>query len=216
VRHYCEPGDLVIFDVDNTLAHPKGRIGSDEWFVFLVQEQMQQGKTLQEALQIVLPIYCEVQYGIELHPVDPIAPALIEELQREGVYVMALTARSLPLMQRTIEQLAAIGIDFAHNHLGDPVIVRQLVDRYIYKRGILFSGQNNKGLALLDFLAYCNLRPKKIIFVDDKLSNLVAVMDAVATIDVPFVGIRYGLLDEYVATINAQAVHEELLAFYHI
>ncbi|MEX0848659.1 MAG: DUF2608 domain-containing protein [Candidatus Dependentiae bacterium] len=216
VRKYLTPGCLLMFDIDNTLAHPIGLIGSDEWFVHMIEQQKGQGKDFIQALNNVLPIYYEVQLKVPLQLIEQSTPQLLIELQKEGVDVIALTARSLPLVNRTIEQLSAIDIDFSHNHIGPVFVLRNAPHLYMYKRGILFSGDNNKGEALMDFLAYCDMKPEKIIFVDDKLHNLHKVEAVVEQQDIPFVGIRYCRLDEHVQNFDEQLADNELHAFHHI
>lgn len=215
IRSYLAPGCLVICDIDNTLAHPTGRIGSDEWFSYMLQYEQAQGLDFSHALQKVLPVYCEVQLHIGLQPTEKNAPQLLKSLQQEGVYLMSLTARSLPLVNRTITQLAEIGIDFSHNHVGPQILLRELRAPYVYKRGILFSGQNNKGDALVDFLHQIDLVPSRVVFVDDKLKNLHDVEGALNKRGIPFYGIRYSKLDAYVAELDDEVIAQELHAFYH-
>jgi hypothetical protein len=205
----------VVCDIDNTLAHPKGRIGSDEWFCYLLKHEQEKGKSFTDALNTVLPIYCEVQLHIPLQPVEKKAPCILKELQDNGVYVMALTARTLPLVNRTISQLAAINIDFSYNHLGPQILLRELRSPYVYKRGILFSGQNDKGDALVDFLQHIDLVPSRVIFIDDKEKNLHDVSRALEATGIPFYGIRYGRLDSYVAELEEKVIARELHEFYH-
>jgi FMN phosphatase YigB (HAD superfamily) len=216
VRKHLVPNCLLMFDIDNTLAHPNGLIGSDEWFVHMIEQQKEQGKDFIQALNNVLPIYYEVQLKVPLQLIEQSTPQLLAELQKEGIDVIALTARSLPLVNRTIEQLSAIDIDFSHNHIGPVFVLRNAPHLYMYKRGILFSGDNNKGEALVDFLDYCDVKPEKIIFVDDKLHNLHKVEAIVEQRNISFVGIRYGRLDEHVQNFDEQVAEQELHAFHHI
>ncbi len=216
VRNYLEKDTLVLFDIDNTLAHPVGTIGADEWFGHMIKEQQAEGKDFMQALNMVLPIYFEVQLQIPLQLIEQNAPHFLSDLQQEGYDIMALTARSLPLVNRTICQLSAIDIDFSHNHIGPVYAIRQAPYIYMYKRGILFSGDNNKGDALIDFLDFCEIMPSKVVFIDDKLKNLHAVEDAVKKRGIEFVGIRYSKLDAYVAAFDMQQAEKELHAFHHL
>ncbi len=215
IREYIEKDTLVLFDIDNALAHPVGLIGSDEWFCHMIKEEQSQGKDFVQALNVVLPIYYEVQLQIPLQLIEQSAPRFLSDLQKEGYDIMALTARSLPLVNRTISQLSAIDIDFSHNHIGPVYAIRQAPYIYMYKRGILFSGDNNKGDALIDFLDFCQIVPSKVVFVDDKLKNLHAVEDAVEKRGIEFVGIRYSKLDDYVAAFDMHKAAKELDEFHH-
>lgn len=215
IRNYIEKDTLVLFDIDNTLAHPVGTIGSDEWFGNMVKMHQSQGKNFIEAINLVLPIYHEVELQIPLQLIEQTTPQPLRDLQQEGYDVMALTARSLPLVNRTISQLADINIDFSHNHIGPTYAIRQAPHIYMYKRGILFSGDNNKGEALIDFLDSCEIAPIKVVFIDDKMKNLHAVEAAVEARGIKFVGIRYGRLDAHVAAFDMQQAEKELHEFHH-
>lgn len=45
----------------------------------------------------------------------------------------------------------------------------------VFREGVLFSGKNPKGRVLLHFLETMNLKPEKVIVVDDKLRHLVEI-----------------------------------------
>ena len=82
----------------------------------------------------------------------------------------------------------------------------------IYINGIIFAGAQNKGEVLNHWLEHLQFRPKKIIFVDDKLKNVRAVQQVMEANSHPFVGIRYGLLDQRVADLDMHKTEQEYQA----
>lgn len=200
---------LVIFDIDNTLAAPKLEIGSDQWVDYLVHEKMKQGLDLQQAFNAVLPTYFHVQFKIAMHPVEDITPTFIKDLQTQGISVIAITARSIYVASRTLDQLddmrVELGIQGHTNelHLNMPIPC-------IYMDGVIFSGNNDKGLVLIELLNTIDFKPSKIIFIDDKLKNITAVEYAAQKCGIEFVGIRYSRCDARVANFNAVKAQAEL------
>ena len=96
---------LVIFDIDNTIARPPTDLSSDQWFYAMVHQLEASGKSHQEAINLVLPLFIHIQRDTWLVPVEKDTIPVINALQEKGVSVMALTARSLEVTYRTLEQL---------------------------------------------------------------------------------------------------------------
>lgn len=200
---------LIIFDIDNTLAAPKLEIGSDQWVNYLVEQKMKDGLNFQQAFNAVLPTYFHVQFKIAMHPVEDITPKLIDELKSNGASVIALTARSIFVASRTLDQLHDMRVELgiqghaSEMHLNMPIPC-------IYMDGVIFSGNNDKGLVLLELLSNIAFKPTKIIFLDDKLKNITAVEYAAEKCGIEFIGIRYSRCDERVAHFNPVKAQEQL------
>src|ERR1700733_13784806 len=103
---------LVIFDIDNTLAHPVEELSSDEWFCHLVDTKMAQGFDYLTSVYYALPAAYYAQFNVALKPTEKDIPALLAELANNGIAVIALTTRSLFIAERTLEQLDNINIHF--------------------------------------------------------------------------------------------------------
>ncbi len=200
---------LVIFDIDNTLAAPKLEIGSDQWVNYLVAEKMKLGLDIQQAFNAVLPTYFHVQFKIAMHPVEDITPYLIDELQAQGVSVIALTARSIFVASRTLNQLDDMRVELGIKGHVDELHLNMPIP-CIYMHGVIFSGLNDKGMVLIELLNNIDFKPTKIIFIDDKLKNIVAVEYAAEKCGIEFIGIRYGRCDERVANFNPVKAQEQL------
>ncbi|MDR3645910.1 MAG: DUF2608 domain-containing protein [Candidatus Babeliales bacterium] len=111
---------------------------------------------------------------------EPKIKDIIRHLQAKKVTVLGLTSRHAvdPQANYTAEStysvLRDLGIDFHNDNFENFNItdIQQIgVDSKFYN-GIIFTGGTLKGYALYSFLAQTGLRPKKIIFFDDKLEHL--------------------------------------------
>ena len=203
---------LVIFDICNTLGAPPTGLASDQWFSALFCQAMNNSSSADEALNKVLAPYCYAQHHCWLEPIEPDTVDTVKTLQQRGITVIALTARGLYLFYRTLEQLHRIDIDFTHTSPRKRVAYYGVKDQSIYSHGIIFAGAFNKGEALTHWLEQLQFQPKKIIFVDDKLRNIETVANAMKTVNCPFVGIRYGHLDERVKNFDMQKTEREYQA----
>ena len=149
-------------------------------------------------------------------PVEQETPAIIAQLQKSGVHVMALTARSLPMMHRTVEQLQAINIDLCPTGFN---IENNDLDINLTKvakcyRGILFCNTNCKGRVVLKFFELMGYRPKLVIFVDDKATNIIAVEKVLLENGIEkVIGIRYGRLDHKVENFDTDAADDKWRLF---
>lgn len=204
---------LVIFDIDNTVLKPateRGNdewLGSDQWFYFLLKI-LQEHKRSPNALREAEQIWNRSQSYINTKPVEPSTPALIAGLQKKGVKVIALTARSHAIAPITRQQLFTNGIDFALNPLEHEGSLK--IDDYAtYERGIVYQGEgNDKGTTLVNLLEKLEIKPQKIIFIDDKLKNTVNVHNALqANRYLDHIEYRYGFTDKSVAAFNEAYLH---------
>lgn len=206
---------LVVLDLDNTTFRPShDDHASDQWFSACVEHiQKKHKKDLIEAIDIVLPEYIELQKSAIMEPVEKDIVELISKFQKDNINVIAVTARSLPLVGTTLNQLKSINIDLSHNCLAqnEELEITDLQFDCKYKNGILFVSNNNKGEALKRFLKKVNYCPEKIICVDDRLKHVQCIEKICLESNIEFVGIRYGHLDEKVkAYILPDNIKEKL------
>jgi phosphoglycolate phosphatase-like HAD superfamily hydrolase len=216
---YIKPNEynkdlLVIFDIDNTIATTPTPLGSDQWFYAMKKGFVETGKSDQEAIDHLLPQYIHIQRNTWLIPVEKDTVSVIHTLQEKGVSVIALTARSLELAHRTIEQLHHMDIYFTKTDPYECPIAYDNKKPGIYIDGIIFSGNHDKGEMLVHWFKQSNYRPKKVIFIDDKLKNLHSVEKALHNRDYPFIGIRYGYTDDLVHNFSLEAAINEQAKFF--
>ena len=202
LEHIGPRNTLVIFDIDNTLAHPTEELSSDEWFCYLVDKKMAEGFDYITSVYYALPAAYYAQFNIPLEPTEPHIPDLIARLVNNGIAVMALSSRSLFIAERSLDQLNNINITFFVPNVNPQDLVLPMPYPCFYKDGILFSDNNDKGEALNCFFDIMNYHPEKVIFIDDKMKYILSVEKALQTHHIPFVGIRYSGCDERVKNFN--------------
>lgn len=204
VIDYISPGTLIIFDIDNTLAHPTEELSSDEWFCHLVNKRMLQGHDYITSIYYALPVTYYAQFNVDLEPTESIVSFLIAQLIAYNIPTMALSTRSLFVAERTIEQLENINVQFLVPHMSQDDLVLSMAYPCFYKNSILFGGNNDKGEALLCLFDTMNYYPKKVIFVDDKMKYIESVEKALQSYNISFVGIRYSGCDERVHNFDPE------------
>ena len=204
---------IVFFDIDNTLIMPVDGLGSDQHFYFIRQRLEENYKiSREEASKKAEQIWNLSQRKIKTKPVELSTPELIANLQKNKAKLFALTARTFSIADITREQLWQNGIDFARQSLvtNEPLIID---DHSVYTQGIVYQGEgNDKGKTLLKFLAMFNLKPKKIVFVDDKEHNVINVHNALEAIGIRHIEYRYAATDKAVYDFIAQSSSAEFMS----
>lgn len=211
ISHVEDNNTLVIFDIDNTLLHPATDLGSDQWFYHKVQELMLDGIDHQKALQEMLPIYFHINHHIHLVPTEADALEIVKQIQQKTDFVMCLTARSLPLIRVTQEQLRKNNFSFKLFDLKHHEF--HLTYPCCYSDGVLFCASNDKGIALFALLDHVGFTPGKIIIIDDKEKNLHALINAAQKRKIPCIGLRYAGCDHRVVNFDKHRTQVEFEDF---
>lgn len=208
LRHYAQLYNgkrvLIVCDIDNTIVTTPTDIASDHWFSGIYQYRMKKnGISAQEAIDSILPYYFAMQHETDLVLVESDTAHHIKMLQI-AIPVIALTARSFPLMHRTIDQLQALDIDFSHSTIFGHETFDGFVEYpYHYHQGVIFCGHNNKGKVLFDILHQFEYYPEVIIMIDDKEKYLQGLQEEIDKHEgIEFIGIRYGYLDHKIASFD--------------
>lgn len=204
---------MIVFDIDNTIATASHAIGSDPWFSHYIKQCIQSGMSAERALEVTVPLYLFIQQLIDLVPVESETIELIKTLQRNNIKVIALTARSCPLIERTVEQLAKINIDFSPaNRFASEDIIVGLDSAWAYSDGIIFCSNYTKGVVLLEFLNTLEDAdiPDTIIFIDDKEHHVCSVDTLLTKAGITSLCIHYTFMDEAVKKFDPAVAHEQL------
>lgn len=196
------PKTLIVFDIDNTIARSQRELGSDEWFCYLVDQKIAAGYDKLSAIAITLPMLYYAQFNIPLIPTEPIAPLLIAYLEKNSIPFVGLTSRSLPLSERTHEQLCAIAMDFETSAIMNNKMIFFPTEQALYLHNILFVGNHDKGEMLLKLCDSLNYQPDCIIFIDDKAYHVQSVEAAAKSRNIDYIGIRYSKCDESSAAFD--------------
>lgn len=195
---------LILLDLDNTIMETAQTLGSDQWFNYRIKHYLGREYSSQEALEMALAEWMAVQNLTRVKLVEPETCDWIEKLQKEKIALMGLTTRGLGLATRTIEQLHSIGIDLSKTAPLQQETFFKTEQGILYRKGILFTAGTNKGKTLFHFLQDHNIVPKKIIFIDDKMKYLKEVEELCLGADIPYLGLRYGFLDEKVNNFSPE------------
>lgn len=188
-------GDVVVLDIDNTILEPTQTLGSDQWFEYLLEKNKQIDS--ETAFENTRRDWIEVQKVTNVELVEQTTPKLVRTLQAKGIMVLALTARPETLANVTAGQLRVLGVEFkTYSGFGS--------NETVYNSGVLYAGSKNKGLVLRDFFSQLNIKPNKLVFVDDKVKN-VNNMDAEFGHDVfPNINFRYAAADPKVKSFSKE------------
>lgn len=200
ILDYVQEETLVIADIDNTLIESQNQLGSSQWADYLGDFLSEPGKSFEEIDFILSDIWCEVQPLIKIRCVDPQTPQMIDQIQEQGLIFMGLTARRPSEIHFTHKQLSSAQITLRNvideGFLEDFSDIRKAIS---YHQGVVYCTPiNKKSYALKLFLDKSNICPKRIIFIDDKLSHVRDVGVLVEDLGIDYVGMRFSGSDERV------------------
>lgn len=207
---------LLVFDVDDVLLQPKDLLLKSKYEhdfkTMYKQIEVQTDKTQSEKLFSFIMLQRQVE------PVDQKIVKLINEAQKKGTKVLALTFCSTgalgtitSLEDWRSQELKLLGYNFdqSWNNLSKKTF-KQLPtiesNKFVaFQQGIVFTGGASKADALQIFLNYAEIKPKKILFIDDKRKNLEVVETFANKSTIPFIGIEYTLVyDSKLTPLNRQ------------
>lgn len=197
----AHPDTLLVFDLDNTIIAPVQTIGSDQWGSLQQKRFREQGLPAEEAVDRGVAMFAEVQMKTRVRLTEPGVRNFIRSLQARGFHVMGLTARPMNLVDRTLEELASVGVDLSRTAIGGFIPPAPDARHEVrYKGGILFVGPHNKkGPVLKTFLN--GQMPAAIRFFDDKTHHVEDLEDVFAR-ETNYTGYRYNREDANVANMD--------------
>jgi len=193
VYNYIDKDSIVVFDIDHTMATVSMEI--EPWIYHETARLEKKGLNHKEAFEFVLAMFHILTELTKLIPIGS-SPQIVKTLQKEGICVIALTNRSIPVIEKTVRQLKEIGIDLSKNSFADHDLEIPVTYMGRFSRGIIFTGYNDKGKMLFTFLKKIGYQPKKIIFIDDNMIHVKSVEKAAKENNTQFVGIRFSLMDK--------------------
>lgn len=184
VLRFLEEGTALFFDLDYTILRPVFEFGSDGWESYLAAELKKSGVPERVAVQRACELWKAVQAVSEIDWVEKETAAVIRKARERKVPIFAITARSFDMKPVTEAQLASLGMRFDAEH--------PYRREGVFADGVFYCGDLAKGGVLKEFTA---LHPcSKIVLVDDTAAHLHIAAD---TLEIPFVGLRYGKLDAH-------------------
>lgn len=209
ILSYVSPETLVLLDIDDTLLLPKQTLGTDVWFIHRLNENVKLGLSLGDALYKALHEWIGIRHLTDVVIVEEGTDKVVREMQDNGIMVMGLTTQDMSLVHITPRQLLSLGIDLSRTSPSDHdcylVASHKLLNNQgvLLRHGILFTSGTKKGESLLNILNHLSLKPKHVVFINDKLTHLKDVEEDLERNGIKFTGLRYGIGDSRVANFRA-------------
>lgn len=168
-------GDIVLFDLDNTIFREVQMLGTDEWFSEMANEIGKPGAEFATKEDLHAMNFL-IKNESRMRLMERTTPQSIKKLQRRGVLTIGLTARHPNLALVTNHWLNLFGIDFSLSSFSEKRFrFWQDLDNgreFGFKFGIAFLDGGAKGPMtkhILDFLAY---RPGRVVAIDDRIQHV--------------------------------------------
>lgn len=152
----------------------------------------------QDAIELALAEWMAVQSITQVKLVEDHADQVVGKFQKQGFTVMGLTTRGLGLSTRTVEQLKSLNVDMLHSAPVHHDVFFHNQRGCLFRGGILFTAATHKGRALFRLFERIDYHPKSVLFINDKYANLREVEETCEERGIPFIGLRYGYLDNKV------------------
>lgn len=189
VLEYAHPGMLVLWDIDNTLLEPdtQSQEGSDQWFTHLIKTSV---------LENALNRYLTAVLKTSMRTIEEDTATVFQELSCQCM-MLGFTMRSLVLAPCTIAELQKNNLYFKQLISDTGFMLDGKHPVLIYSDCIFCQGQKT-GATLFMVLDALGIHPTQILMIDDKRRYLEDIEAACIELDIAFIGLRYGYLDEKV------------------
>lgn len=187
---------LVIFDIDDTLLIPVQMLGCDEWYLHRLKQGQRAGLSAHAAFEKALNEWEAIRFLTKMEIVEPESDKIVHSLQDQNYCVMGLTTQGLALATKTVQQLKENRFDLS-------LTAPSKEDHYfsigghgvLYRRGILFTSGTSKGESLFALLDKLEIKPERIVFLNDKASHIKDIEQVAEKRGVEFLGLRYAYSD---------------------
>ncbi len=210
---YIDDQSVIVFDIDNVLIEPKQVLGSDQWFESHLKNLQKQDSSFEKALHKALLDWSRIIAITKVQPVEECTVTVLKKLQRLKNPVLGLTTRSFFLAPRTVEMLHSVNMDLSLNAPCKEEVFLKNGRNILFHEGIIFASGTNKGKALKNFFSVIGFSCKKIVYIDDKLSNVEHLEKMCLENNIDFIGLRYGYLDKKVKNFNAKIANIQFQEF---
>ena len=168
-------------------------------------------------------VYSLMLTQAQIEPVDKKMILLINKIQKNGIKVLALThcytkpfGKISSIEDWRIQDLKNLGYYFDKSwHQLKKAELKQVLSKNskkfpVFQQGIVFTNGHSKGDALKAFLNYATLKPKKILFIDDKIAFLESVETFAHSQSIEFLGIEYTAVKDSIVPLNKERAKLQL------
>lgn len=213
--------DLVIFDIDDTLV----------WFLdpFYIEHVLKNSPLFQKCLESKNNVLCDRSACINMTiapcaVIESHSPQLISTLQNQGIKAIALTAQPALIFQEEselinvpkwrVKHLKEREIDFSKSFSQIPPLSWQCemnndedTPGPYFEKGVLFAGVVGKPNALLNLLRTISFKPKKVLFIDDRLENVLSVYRTLTQLGIQCFSVLYTRANKF-SVVNEFSAEE--------
>lgn len=207
---------IYFFDIDDTLFDFPYMLGSKSWRKHITKA------TKNDHTQNWHDYFS--LYLSRKHPVmtvEETTSQFIRDLQDKGYGVFGLTSRERTrwydtsvegIDAMTVSQLASVDINL--NNENAQLAYADLIADSEYYEGVFFADLEPKGTYLLELFKNASSLPQKVIFVDDKLSQVESVAAALDQLGIDYECYWYTTTDEKAARFDPYIANVQLYHFW--
>lgn len=182
------PKTLFLFDLDDTIFDSFSMLGSRAWRRYIVEatKKIDPSRNWHDIFSYALA---------QKHPmtaVEELTSAYVKDKQANDFIAVGFTSRERQAWYDTphegvdaltVQQLSKIGVDFNNGSLENNY--PDLANHSEYFKGVFFANIEPKGAFLTDLLEKTSTHPVKVVFIDDKLSQVDSVANALSDLGIP-------------------------------
>lgn len=195
---------VYFFDIDDTLFDSQSMLGSKAWRKYIVSATKDD---LTCNWHDLFSLFIARKYPLKT--VETTTSQFVKALQQRGNAVFGLTARERKIWYDTptndvdaltISQLESVGINFNSEMLNE--LYPHLTISQEYFKGVFFADIEPKGEYLLKLFKDTSKLPKKVVFIDDKQSQVESVAAALNHLGINYECYWYTATDEKANRFN--------------
>jgi hypothetical protein len=231
VEKYGAEHVLLALDIDNTIMSMDNDLGSDHWFEwqrYLLENEpdspMLVGKTFDELLKVQGLLYQRTH----MHPPQKEQPAMVADLQKQGIATVLLTSRGPEFRPQTERELKRCKYDIAATALSvrglpagtflafdpekpekDGLTAAEIVTFQLppprpvsYENGLFLTAGQHKGVMLVTLLKDSPRDIKAVVFLDDNVKHVGDVFSAATDRNLDIASFHWRHEDTRVARFN--------------
>lgn len=189
---YANHKTLFAFDLDDVLIAPEQTLGSHEWFLYRLQQNLaldlpekEAMKKTQEELKAVwlLSKFVAAEEGI---------PELFSTLKSRRSILMGLTGKSHYLAPTVFDKLEKFGIVFSrYFNRNNDIYLYKNGNASFFSNGVFFTQTNYKLNSLMELNYKLILNRFQCVYISKSLEELTIAEQATALIGLEFIGVLY-------------------------
>jgi Protein of unknown function (DUF2608). len=148
----------------------------------------------------LIPVYNAAMNVTQVNTVEDNTLDVFNKIKGTRAYVIGLTSRNHELITTTKRQLSSVGLKFDKHQKEHTFSVNENV--VFYQDGIIFANGQDKSKCLDHYMKAKEIKPKRIIFVDDHHAHVKKMENYAKTNQIDYIGYRYGHLDSKVKSLK--------------